>query len=128
MQRRGLRDDLLVRRGLQERELLLGRRRLRRATCGDGCKDAKLSVCDGAGTCLAPAPCAGNLACDSAKACRSTCAEDAHCIGGYRCVDGKCAPKPTSSCSGDGLSSISTEPGGTPHVRHLVRLRAGQHL
>ncbi|MBI2389435.1 MAG: hypothetical protein HYV09_07545 [Deltaproteobacteria bacterium] len=80
-------------------------------TCGDGCKDAKLAVCDGVGACLAPVACPGNLACDGPNKCKSSCAADADCVTGYRCVDGKCAPKPTATCSADGLSSVSSEPG-----------------
>jgi MYXO-CTERM domain-containing protein len=83
--------------------------------CGDGCKDSKLSVCDGAGTCLSPTACAGNLTCDGTKACRTACTEDAHCNTGFRCLDGKCAPKPTAVCSEDGLSSVAAESAdGTP--------------
>ncbi len=80
--------------------------------CGEGCKDGKLSVCDGAGVCLSAAACAGNLACDGATRCKAACAVDADCLPGFLCTDAKCAPKPAATCSADRTISTATDGSG----------------
>jgi hypothetical protein len=94
--------------------------------CGGGCADAKIAVCDSSGACLAPAACAGNLACDAVTGgCKSACVVDPDCAVGFVCTSGKCAPKGVSTCSADGTQSIPGGDAGPPQTCAPYRCASG---
>lgn len=75
-------------------------------TCGTGCKDGAIARCDGTGACAAATACTGSFACADATACKSSCLADTDCAGGFSCKSGACS-QATSTCSSDGMSSVS---------------------
>ncbi|MGZ3450363.1 MAG: Kelch repeat-containing protein [Polyangiales bacterium] len=78
-------------------------------SCGSGCVDGKLAVCDNTGTCLPPAGCPSNFACDGATKCKTSCTENPDCASGFICSGAKCVPAPKGTCSADGESTTATD-------------------
>jgi hypothetical protein len=69
------------------------------------CSDASVvgvNVCDGLGRCKpGPATICAPFNCDrSAGACVVTCKSDLDCVGGVKCVNGSCGPKPPGAVCG----------------------------
>jgi len=93
-------------------------------TCGAGCADAKIALCDGKGGCSEPISCPEFLTCESETACRKTCAVDTDCIDGYVCAESKCVPK-GKKCSPDRSASIDPTGTATPCAPYLCDPSSG---